>query len=83
MEDKEDKKVWFKAFSSRLWVPVSIEGWLVTVASFSTLYLIPRINNISAHAPFILSQHWPMLVEFAIAIGALSFVCKGHVDKRY
>ena len=79
----EEKKFWFIGFTSRLWVPVSIEGWLITASSFIGILLILKINNISNDASLTISQILPMLVEFAGLIGALYFLTKGHVDKRY
>ena len=78
-----EKKIWFKGFSSRLWVPVSMEGWLVTASFFIGIMLIGKINNVSNGASLAVSQIVPILVEFALLIGVLYFVTRGHVDKRY
>lgn len=78
-----EKKIWFKGYSSRFWVPISIEGWLVTASFFIGISLIGKINNISNDVPLAVSQIWPILVEFAVLLGTLYFITKGHVDKRY
>lgn len=80
---KQGKKIWFTGFSRTLWVPVSIEGWGVTLASIFALYLIFKFNNVSDDIPFVFSQHWPVLVELAILVLAMYSVSSGHVDKRY
>jgi hypothetical protein len=79
----KEKKIWFRGYSSRLWIPVSIEGWLVTVSFFMGILLIGKINNASSDSNLTFSQIWPILLEFAVLLGALYFVTKGHVDKKY
>ena len=79
----KDKKVWFIGYTSRFWVPVSIEGWLVTVVSLLSIGIILKSNNVSGNVPFSFSSHWPMLVEIAVLILVSYFITKGHVDKRY
>lgn len=79
----KEKKIWFKGISRRLWVPVSIEGWAVTASFFIGIILINKINDISNDTPLTISQLWPILVEFAVLLGALYFVSKDHVDKKY
>lgn len=79
----KEKKIWFKGFSRRLWVPVSVEGWLATVSFFMGIVLINKMNNMSNDAHLTMSQFWLILVEFAVLLGALYFVTRGHVDKNY
>jgi hypothetical protein len=69
--------------SGRLWIPISIEGWGVTVAVTVALSLIYKINNISNDVTFTFSQHWPILLELAVVVIALYSVCRGHVNKKY
>lgn len=78
-----EKKIWFKGLSRKLWLPVSIEGWLFTIVTFSLIGLISKVHHISDDVPFVFSQHWPALLELAILILACYVVSKGHVDKRY
>ena len=80
---KKDEKIWFTAFSRRLWIPISIEGWIVTVSVIFALYMIFKINNVSNDVPFTFSQHWPMLLELAVVVAALYSVSRGHVKKNY
>lgn len=77
------KKIWFIGFTSRLWIPVSIEGWLVAASFFIGIILIGKINNVSSDASLSGSQILQILVEFAVLLGPLYFITKGHVDKRY
>lgn len=79
----EQKKRWYIAYSSRLWVPVSIEGWLVTVAFAFLLYVIYQFNTLSSSDNFTLSTHWPMLIELLLLIAAMYWLSSGHVEKRY
>jgi hypothetical protein len=77
------KKIWFSAISYRLWIPVSIEGWVVTFAFALGIFLIFKVNEVSDKVAFKLSVHWPMLLELAILAVGLLWVSRGHVKKRY
>lgn len=77
------EKVWFKAYSFNLWIPVSLEGWVVTVVFTVLLFFLAKLNNVSSEMPFSLSQHWPILLELAVVTAIFYYVSKGHVDKRY
>jgi hypothetical protein len=55
----ELKKIWFTALSSRLWIPISLDGWGVTIAFVSALLLINKVNDVSGNGSFELSQYWP------------------------
>lgn len=79
----KQKKIWFIGFTSRLWVPVSFEGWLVTASFFIGILLIGKINNVSNEASLNVSQIIPIIFEFIGLLYILYFVTKGHVDKRY
>lgn len=79
----KEKKIWFKGFSSRFWIPISIEGWLTTVLFFVGIILIAKINNTSSGASLTFSQMWPVIIEFAVLLGIFYFLTKGHVDKKY
>jgi len=79
--DKE--KIWFKAYNSRLWVPVSVEGWVATGVFFLLLFVIAKAHKISGDAPFVLSQHWPVVVEYILLSALFYYVTKGHVEKKY
>lgn len=77
------KKIWFIGYNSRLWVPVSMEGWIVSASFFFGLLLIGSFNTASKNTSLTISQILPILFEFAVLLGVLYFVTKGHVDKRY
>jgi len=77
------KKIWFIGYSSRLWVPISIEGWLVTASFFTGMLFIGKLNAASNSTSLHFSQILPILIEFALLLGILYFLTKGHVDKRY
>jgi hypothetical protein len=79
----KQKKTWFIGFTSRLWVPVSFEGWLVTASFFTGIIIIGKMNNVSNDASLNISQIILILLEFFVLLGFLYFVTKGHVDKRY
>jgi len=77
------KKIWFIGYTSRLWIPVSIEGWLVTASFFTGMMFIGKLNAASNATSLHFSQILPILIEFALLLGILYFLTKGHVDKRY
>ncbi len=79
----KQNKVWFVGFTSRLWVPVSIEGWLVSALFFTGIFLIGEINHVSSNDSLTLVQGIPVVIEFICLLVALYFVTKDHVDKRY
>lgn len=79
----KQNKTWFVGYTSRLWVPVSFEGWLATAAFFVGIFIIGKINNVPKNTSLNVSQIMPILFEFIILIIILYFVTKGHVDKRY
>ena len=78
-----EKKRWFIGYSARLWVPVSLEGWIVFIAFISGLYFVYQVNGVSGDVPFKLSLHWPTIVEMIVVIIGFFWISKGHVDKRY
>ena len=79
----EEQKIWFIGYTSRLWVQISFEGWLVTATFFIGIMFIGKINNVANNASLNASQISAMLVEFAVLLGIFYFVTKGHIDKRY
>ena len=79
----KDKKVWFIGFTSRLWLPVTIEGWLVTASLFLGILLIGKINSVPGNTSLTLFQALPIVIEFICLLAVLHFVTRGHVDKRY
>lgn len=79
----EDKKIWFKGYSRTLWIPISLEGWTVSVAFAFGIFLILKINKVSDNVAFSFSNHWPMLLEMAILIFTMYWITRGHVDKNY
>jgi len=78
-----DKKTWFKAYSFRCWIPVSQEGWLVTLVAAVVGFMILLTNNVYSDEPFRLTQHWPMILEMIVAIALFHLVSRGHVEKHY
>ena len=80
---EKTKKIWFTALSRRLWIPISIEGWIVAFALAFGLFLIYKINGVSSKVAFSFSAHWPVLLELALLVSALFWVSRGHVRKRY
>lgn len=79
----KQKKTWFIGFSSRLWVPVSFEGCLVSASFFIGIIVIGKIDSVSTNASLNISQIILIILEFIVLLGVLYFVTKGHVDKRY
>lgn len=79
----KEKKIWFKGINSRLWIPVSLEGWGVTAFFFFGLFVMRKLNNFPPGANLTLTQILTILVEFAVLLGIMYFVTKGHVDKKY
>lgn len=77
------KKTWFIGYNPRLWVPVSLEGWLVTVLFFVGIVLIGKINNVTSDASVSLGGSLSIVIEFIVLLLVLFFLTKGHVDKRY
>lgn len=78
-----EKKIWFIGYTSRLWVPVSFEGVLVTVSFFIGIVIIGKINNVPNGVSLNLSQIILILLEFILLLASLYIVTIGHVDKRY
>ena len=78
-----EKKIWFKGINRRLWIPVSIEGWGITALFFIGLSLMKKMNNFSPDVSLTITQIFTIVVEFAVLLGILYFVTKGHVDKKY
>ena len=78
-----EKKIWFKGINRRLWIPVSIEGWGVTALFFIGMFLIKKMNNISNDANLTITQIVTILIEFAVLLGILYSLTKGHVEKKY
>ncbi len=79
----KEQKIWFKAYNFNLWIPVSLEGWVVMAVFMLLLFLIAQLNNVSSDVAFSLAQHWPTLVELAVVIAVFYYVTRGHVDKKY
>ena len=79
----KNKKIWFIGFTSRLWLPISIEGWVISALFFIGILLIGFINNIpnDTSLPFI--KVVLILIEFFSLLVTFYFITKGHVDKRY
>ena len=77
------KKIWFTGYTSRLWIPVSIEGWGLTAAMVLSLFLIFKMNNFSDEIPFSFAEHWPTLLELVGVAIAFYWVSRGHVNKKY
>jgi hypothetical protein len=79
----EDKKIWFKGVSRTLWIPISLEGWSVSLVFALGIFLLSKVNKVSDEVAFRFSEHWSMLLEMAILIFAMYWVSRGHVDKNY
>jgi hypothetical protein len=77
------KKIWFTALSRRLWIPISFEGWGVTLAFALGLFLIYKVNGVSDKVAFKFSRHWPILLELGLLVAPLLWVSRGHVKKKY
>lgn len=78
-----EKKRWFVGYSTTLWVPVTLEGWVVIIAFIAGLYLVYQLNGVSGDVPFDITLHWPVIVEMLVVIIGFFWISKGHVDKRY
>lgn len=78
-----NKKIWFRGVSARFWLPVSIEGWLVTALFFAGLMAIQALNQPAAGTPLTLLQIVLIIAQFALLMAGLARLTKGHVDKRY
>ena len=78
-----EKKRWFIAYSYRVWLPVSWEGWLSMLLFTGLVVLIYVVNDVSDDVPFVFAKHWPMLAEFVVLIAALLWISRGHAEKRY
>lgn len=77
------KKVWFIGYTSRLWVPISIEGTFITILFFIGIIVIGAINQDTSTNSLTFSQIILLLLEFGTLVTVLYFITKGHVDKRY
>ena len=80
---EKEKKQWFLALSYRLWVPISWEGWAVTIFFVGVLLLIRQVNMaLSGNGAFEFSKHWPMMLELGATIFAIYGVTRGRVKKQ-
>lgn len=79
---EKEKKFWFLRLSSRIWIPISWEGWLTTFALAFALFLIRTQGGISDKEAFSLAKHWPILLELCITVIAFLLLARGHVKKR-
>ena len=73
-------KIWFKAYSRRLWVPVSLQGWLITALVFLLFVIIFAINDVGSGVKFSLKNDWPVLAEGAAVAIFFQWYCRGHVE---
>lgn len=78
-----EKKRWFVGYCAQFWIPVSLEGWILTTVFMSGLYLIYQVNGVSANIPFQISVHWPVIAEMLALVIGYYWIAKGHVDRRY
>ncbi len=78
-----EKKIWFIGYSSKNWFPVSLEGWMVTLAFFLGMAVIGMLNAASNHASVTFSQVFMMVMEFSVLVAILYYITRDHVDKRY
>ncbi|MFV8816790.1 hypothetical protein [Haliea sp. E17] len=76
-------KIWFKGIHKRLWIPVSLEGWAVTLLFFVGVGVIHSINDVPAGANLTLGQVGIVALEFLVLIGVLYGLTRGRVDKHY
>ncbi|MBN2497148.1 MAG: hypothetical protein JXR96_21325 [Deltaproteobacteria bacterium] len=77
----DGKKVWFHRLSSRLWLPISWEGWAVLAGLVVGLLAIVKIHAPSAREPIVLSRDWPALLELAVLVAAFYWICRGRVRR--
>ena len=73
-------KIWFKAYSRRLWVPVSLQGWLITALVFLLFVIIFAINDVGSGVKFSLKNDWPVLAEGAAVAIFFQWYCRDHVE---
>jgi hypothetical protein len=76
----EQPKIWFKAYGPRLWVPVTVEGWLITGVVFMLFVVIFAINDVGSGVKFSLKRDWPMLAEGAAVALFFQWYCRDHVE---
>ena len=79
----EEKKVWYIGIHRRLWVPVSIEGWLIMLGCFGSIWLLGQLHGVfnGSQPPF--SQIVFFLLEFLVISSVVFYFTKDHVDRRY
>ncbi|WP_186441144.1 hypothetical protein, partial [Desulfamplus magnetovallimortis] len=65
--ENDENKCWFVGMSSRMWIPVSWEGWLLTAICVGLIFLITNINDVS-NSSINLSRDWPLFLELIVVI---------------
>ncbi len=77
-KEKKPKKIWFKAITHNLWMPISKEGWLaMAYLLFWSYSLLSR----ASHETIVLSRDWALLLEFIIFMVLNYFVFRGRAEK--
>lgn len=80
---EKEKKIWFIGKTRRLWIPISIEGWIALIAPVISFFLIIKLHGLDLKEKFILQNHWYIIVEMVTVIILFYIITRGHVDKRY
>ena len=77
----QEKKLWFHRVTSRLWLPISWEGWVVMGGVIGGLFGILRLNGIQRNTPVTSTHFWPVLLEVLVLIVAFFWLTRGRVRK--
>ncbi len=80
---EKEKKIWFIGKTRRIWIPVSIEGWIAITTPFILLFSLIKLQELDLKENSSLHDHWYFLVEMLIVTIIFYIVTRGHVDKRY
>lgn len=78
----DEKKYWLLQVNPRLWVPISIEGWLMLCATILGIYLVGELNGRPEMSEtFTWEKHGLVLCEMC-GVGLISyFVSRPHVKR--
>lgn len=80
---KEEKKIWFIGKTRRIWIPISVEGWLAMITPLILFFSLIKLQGLNPKENFSLNDHWYILLEMLIIVILFYVITRGHVDKRY
>lgn len=75
---RKEKKIWFRAITHNLCIPITIEGW-VSMSVF--LYWAFSLMLRTPDEPISITKHWPELIELIVLLIVSYFFFRGRIEK--